>query len=113
MISADSSTVERIFSKIDQDELVSLAMTLPDIKSPTGREAEIANFVLNWFDENGFHSIKQKVEEGRFNAVGVLHGSGGGPSLMFNGHLDTVLSDRPIEKAYIKSGRVYGKLVDR
>lgn len=106
---ANASTRERIFSQIDQNELVNLAMTLSDYYSPTGREQEIAQFVLNWFAENGFYAIKQEVEKERFNAVGVLKGVGGGPSLTFNGHLDVafVPSFKPI-KAYVSDGLVYG-----
>lgn len=108
-MTVDASVVRNVFSKIDQDELVQLAMTLADIHSPTGREQELANFILNWFGENGFYSIKQVVEEERFNAIGVLHGTKDGPSLTLNGHLDTMLiPGKPIEKAYVSDGRVYG-----
>lgn len=102
------SAIEHIFSKIDQNELVQLALTLADINSPTGREEDISNFVLNWFDKNGFYSKKQVVEEARFNAVGVLRGVGDGASLMFNGHLDTRLTDQTIEGSYVSNGRIYG-----
>ena len=74
----NDSTIKRVFSKIDQDELIYLAMALADIHSPTGREQEIANFILNWFKEKGFYCVKQEVESGRFNAVGILHGAKGG-----------------------------------
>ena len=36
----------------------------------------------------------QEVEDGRPNVVGILEGAGGGPSLMFNGHMDTSYSGR-------------------
>ena len=36
----------------------------------------------------------QEVEDGRPNVVGRLEGAGGGPSLMFNGHMDTSYSGR-------------------
>ena len=36
----------------------------------------------------------QEVEAGRPNVVGRLEGTGGGPSLMFNGHMDTSYSGR-------------------
>lgn len=107
-MSTDVSTINRIFSKIDQDELVNLAMTLTDISSPTGYEQDVANFVLNWFEENGFNSMKRVVEAERFDAIGVLKGTEGRPSLMLNGHMDTVLLEKTIPKAYVSDGRIYG-----
>ncbi len=42
--------------------------------------------------ERGLHVAWQEVEEGRPNVLGTLAGAGGGPSLMFNGHMDTSYS---------------------
>src|SRR5918999_997903 len=58
----------------------------------------------------------QEVEEGRPNVVGTLAGSGGGPSLMFNGHMDTSYSGsaphltgvRFKPRAVVKEGRIWG-----
>ncbi len=36
----------------------------------------------------------QQVEDGRANVLGTWPGAGGGPSLMFNGHMDTSYSGR-------------------
>lgn len=108
MLYKDDATIKRVFSQIDQDELVHLAMALADVSSPTGREQEIANFVLSWFEQNGFYTIKQEVERERYNAIAVLKGTGGGPSLTINGHLDTVLPSRPLEKSYLNGDRIYG-----
>ena len=36
----------------------------------------------------------QQVEDGRANVLGTWPGEGGGPSLMFNGHMDTSYSGR-------------------
>ena len=37
----------------------------------------------------GLAADLQPVADGRFNAIGTLAGSGGGRSLMFNGHMGT------------------------
>ena len=42
---------------------------------------------------HGLETELVEVETGRPNVVGVLKGSGGGKSLMFNGHIDTVGAD--------------------
>ena len=46
------------------------------------------------FDDSGSRVQWQQVEEGRANVVGTWAGAGGGPTLMFNGHLDTSYSGR-------------------
>ena len=46
------------------------------------------------FQEMGLEVQWQQVEDGRANVVGTWAGAGGGPTLMFNGHLDTSYSGR-------------------
>ncbi|MFC2046741.1 M20 family metallopeptidase [Chloroflexota bacterium] len=105
------SVVDRIFYNIDRDELAQLAVDLTNIDSPTGREQEIANFIVNWFDENGFRTVKQEIESGRFNAIGIMPGTQQGSSLTLNGHLDIVATTQPIRSAYVNDGKVYGNEV--
>jgi len=59
----------------------------------------------------------QHVEDGRPNVVGLWEGAGGGPSLMFNGHMDTSYSGREPWLAgipgfqpdgFVRDGRIYG-----
>jgi acetylornithine deacetylase/succinyl-diaminopimelate desuccinylase-like protein len=59
----------------------------------------------------------QQVEEGRTNVVGLRAGTGGGPTLMFNGHMDTSYSGREPwlagvpgfqPQGFVKDGRIYG-----
>ena len=59
----------------------------------------------------------QQVEEGRANVLGTWAGTGGGPTLMFNGHLDTSYSGREpwLEgipgfqpEGFERDGRIYG-----
>jgi len=85
----DASTLERVFARIDEEEACRLAMDLCAIPSPTGEEQAVAEFMLDWFGRQGFRSVRQEVESGRLNAVGILPGTAGATSLMFNGHLDT------------------------
>jgi acetylornithine deacetylase len=59
----------------------------------------------------------QQVEDGRANVLGTRPGAGGGPSLMFNGHLDTSYSGKEAwlahvpgfqPSAFVEGGRLYG-----
>lgn len=58
---------------------------------PTGAgETAIADFCAGWFHQHGFEVHRLEETPGRPSVVGVLRGSGGGRSLMLNGHYDTV-----------------------
>jgi acetylornithine deacetylase/succinyl-diaminopimelate desuccinylase-like protein len=85
----DGEAAQRVLAQIDRDELARLGCALVDIPSPTGQEAALAEFIMDWYAANGLKTIRREVEAGRPNAVGLLKGAGGGLSLMFNGHMDT------------------------
>jgi acetylornithine deacetylase len=77
----------------------------------------MAEFVRDTLTELGLQVQWQQVEEGRANVLGVRPGMGGGPSLMFNGHMDTSYSGREPwlagipgfqPKGFVEDGRVYG-----
>ena len=60
----------------------------------TGDEQAMAELMRETFLEMGLQVQWQQVEDGRANVLGIREGSGGGPSLMFNGHMDTSYSGR-------------------
>jgi len=69
------------------------------------------------FADMGLQVQWQQVEDGRANVLGTRPGAGGGPSLMFNGHVDTSYSGREAwlahvpgfqPSAFVEDGRLYG-----
>jgi acetylornithine deacetylase/succinyl-diaminopimelate desuccinylase-like protein len=86
--------MRELVSRIDRGRLIETASDLVDIPSPTGYEQGMAEYLRDCLDELGLQVTWQEVEEGRPNVVGVLRGTGGGRSLMFNGHMDTSYSGR-------------------
>jgi acetylornithine deacetylase/succinyl-diaminopimelate desuccinylase-like protein len=80
---------QKILTRITRDEVAQLTKELVDIPSPTGKEREIGEVILEWYRRHGIKPIRQELDPSRVNAVGVLEGKGGGPSLMINGHMDT------------------------
>jgi len=56
--------------------------------SRSREEREIALFLFDYLKQTGIDVQLQEVEEKRFNVIGRLSGTGGGKSLLFNGHLD-------------------------
>jgi acetylornithine deacetylase len=102
---------------IDRDRLVDWASKAISIPSFTGSEGEMATFMAETFAEIGLAVQWQQVEQGRANVLGTLSGAGGGPALMFNGHMDTSYSGREPWLAnvrgfqpdpFIRDKRLYG-----
>ncbi len=54
----------------------------------------MAELMVSLYEELGLQVQWQQVEDGRANALGTWRGTGGGKTLMFNGHMDTSYSGR-------------------
>jgi acetylornithine deacetylase len=80
--------------QVDRRSLIDTASDLVNISSPTGEEHAMAEHLARVFHDMGLHVQWQEVEEGRPNVVGTWRGTGGGKTLMFNGHMDTSYSGR-------------------
>ena len=57
--------------------------------SETEGERVLAENMIQIMRQMGLESYAQPVEGDRINAIGIWRGTGGGESLLFNGHLDT------------------------
>lgn len=55
-----------------------------------GGEGAVSRYVAGIYEQIGCEVDVFAIEPGRDNAVGTLHGRGGGRSLIFNGHIDVV-----------------------
>jgi acetylornithine deacetylase/succinyl-diaminopimelate desuccinylase-like protein len=102
---------------VNRDRLVETASRMIDVHSFTGEEQGMAELMVELYGELGLRVQWQQVEDGRANALGILEGSGGGKSLMFNGHMDTSYSGREPwlkdvpgfqPRAFEADGRLYG-----
>jgi acetylornithine deacetylase len=73
--------------------LVSINSVNPDLVAGGPGEGPIADFCTAWLSGRGFDVRRLEERSGRPSIVAVAKGSGGGRSLMFNGHYDTVSVD--------------------
>ncbi|MEW2395183.1 ArgE/DapE family deacylase [Streptomyces sp. NPDC046862] len=84
----------------------------PDLVPGGAGEAVIADFCGAWLAARGFEVHRLEKRPGRPSLVAIARGSGGGRTLMLNGHLDTVgLADHdgdPLDPR-IHDGRMYGR----
>lgn len=85
---------ERILASVQRERLVESALEVVGLSSPTGFEMQMAEYLTTRLRKLGMQVMLQEVEDGRANALGILEGGANGPSLMFNGHLDTSYSGR-------------------
>lgn len=93
-------------------ELVAIDSVNPTLVPGGAGEERIARHIAGWLGARGFEvELQETGEPGRPNAVGVLRGTGGGRSLLLNGHVDTVGvagMDDP-HGSRISDGRLYGR----
>jgi acetylornithine deacetylase len=100
------------------DELVEVLSALVAIDSvnpnlvPGGAgEGEIAAYVARWLERAGLAVSLQETAIGRPNVIGIARGTGGGRSLMFNAHMDTVGLGGPdgALAPRVEGDRLYGR----
>ena len=97
---------KQVLEQLDRAHLVEMTRDLADIVTITGEEQPVAEYLGREFERLGMDVEYQEVEEGRLNVIGTLRGSGEGPVLMFNGHMDHF--DNP-EPTRVTEDRVYGR----
>lgn len=92
-------------------DLVQINSANPGLWSEGAGEAEIANYLGRAMRRASLEVHLDEVAPERFNAVGILKGKGGGRSLIWNGHLDTVGPNgmsQPFH-AEVRDGKLYGR----
>jgi acetylornithine deacetylase len=84
-------TTDDIVARIDRDASLALLARMVQHKSYTQSDGEraLAGFMAEQMRALGMDAELTPVPGERVNAVGRLRGTGDGPSLLFNGHVDT------------------------
>lgn len=93
-------------------DLVALPSVNPDLVPDGAGEAAIARYAASYLERAGLAVKVHELARGRPNVVAVLRGRGVGPTLLLNGHLDTVgvagMTIPPFEPRRVDD-RVYGR----
>lgn len=79
-------------------------ITLTEINAPSGQEQERAEHIEKLLRK---YKLKDVHYDGIGNLIAVRKGTGGGPSIVFDAHLDTVFQPGLKIKAQIRDGRIY------
>lgn len=105
---------------VASDDPVELTQTLVKINSanpslgsiPGPGETAIARYITSWMEYRDIETHWIEPTPGRPSVVGIVRGSGGGKSLMLNGHIDTVTlvgyEGDPLS-GNIQDGKLYGR----
>lgn len=96
----------------DPEHVIATARALCGHSSVSGTEGSVADWVEAELARLGLETSRQEVLPGRFNVIGRLDTGRPGPTLLFNGHLDTL----PVPPGYshdpftpfVRDGRLYG-----
>ena len=107
-----------VFSRVDSSELISTLKELIKINSvnpslvPGGAgEAEIAAFIADFLENIGLDVELYEVDKDRPNVIGILRGKDSGPSLILNGHMDTVGVEGMVDpfNPRVDGNNIYGR----
>ncbi len=93
-------------------KLIQIDSVNPSLSSKGAGEAIIARYIGAYLNKLGLEVRFQEIVKNRVNVIGVLRGTGGGPSLMLNGHTDTVSADNMETDPFLaekKGGKIYGR----
>lgn len=71
-------------------DLIRIDSSNPSLVAGAAGESAIADHVTSWLVQRGFECHRLEMTLGRPSVVAVAPGSGGGSSVMLNGHIDTV-----------------------
>ena len=107
---------EKLHSLVDRQMVIDLATEMINTPSATGEEGDMARVLDRMFREVGMSTHLQNIYDDRYNAIGRLSGTGGGPAVLMSGHMDTSVrgdEDYLIGKgwknhAMVESDRVFG-----
>lgn len=93
---------------VDADRLCNLTLELVQVESPTGDTAEVAHLYAQRLAEIGMEmEVLDEVFPATPIVIGRLRGGEPGPTVVLNGHLDTV--PIPHEPPRVEDGLIYGR----
>lgn len=92
-------------------DLVALNSINPDLVPGAPGEAEAAGHIARWLEAAGLEVHLDEALPGRPNVVARARGTGGGRTLLLNGHSDTVgVGGRAeLHQPRMEAGRLYGR----
>ena len=88
----------------EREAILSEWIAITEINAPSGKEAERAAFIERLL--RGYKSVEVR-RDAAGNVVATRRGTGGGPVVVIDAHMDTVFQEGLKIKAEVRGGRVY------
>jgi len=88
----------------DRDRILREWIALTEVNAPSGKERERAALVEKILREQRSLSVRY---DSAGNLIATRRGSGGGPTVVIDAHLDTVFQEGLKIKAEVRGGRIY------
>ncbi len=98
----------KVIAAVDGDWIAEQTQRLVEIPSVTLHEEEVCLYFEELMREIRLEVDVREVTRGRSNLYARIRGSGGGPNLMFNGHLDTI-SNQNDQPDYREGDLLFGR----
>lgn len=104
-------TIDRNYLIQTLTQLVQIESINPSLVPSGSGEGKIAQYISETLNDLKLEVAIHEAAPGRASTVGILKGSGGGRSLMLNGHIDTVgVAGMPEPfSAAVRDGKLYGR----
>lgn len=99
-------------ANIDREALISFTRQIIRTRSLSGEEGEVAGLLKEKMLELGYDEVR--IDD-YGSVIGVVRGTGGGASVLFDGHIDTVPVNSPEKWRHdpfggeLKDGKMYGR----
>ena len=106
------SSEKTVLNEVDDSKVIELLRDLVRIPSISLQEKEIGEYIFEKLYNWGFKPEMQYADKDRFNIICRLIGKEKGPTILFNGHIDTQKTDGMLIdpfSAELKDSRVYGR----
>lgn len=103
----DDPKVKAAFEHVDKhrDDILREWIAITEINAPSGHEKERARYIEGLLRQYQLQNIRYDAAG---NLIAERKGTGGGPVVVFDAHLDTVFQPGLQIKATVQDGRVYG-----
>ena len=85
-----TSVTERVTALIDREALAAELLAYLEVRSETGDEAAGSAFLAELLRRRGWEVEEDEAAPGRANVMTRIPGTGGGRTLLMNGHVDTI-----------------------
>lgn len=86
----DETSIQAVISQVDSEWIAAQTLALVEIPSVTMDEAAVCRHYATQMQQLGLIVDVREVTPGRANLYARIPGTGDGPNLLLNGHLDTI-----------------------